>query len=229
MARFLGVLVALVALVGCGGNVAINQAHIRFAHLVPDGGRLAYYFGDSLKFVNVEYPTITPYRAADSGAITLNVGPFPGNTYLAQAFGNVTDAGRYTAVTIGYRSPQSGEPSLSMFVLQDESIPPPTGESRLRVVQAAPNTNALDWYVTLTNVNLNDVEPDFTNIGLGEASAYANFGVGTRRLRATLPGTKTVVYDTSIGLSGRQIYTLYLRLTTSGPVAITHSMVKDGG
>gem|GEM_PF-6767104 len=230
MNRILALLAVLVAalIVGCGGNVAINRAHVRYVDLVPDGPQLDFYQDGTRVIHGLDFLNATGYNLVDSGSRTFTITQLSHTDVKATATTTVQDATPYTVIATGRANPTGAEPGYQLYVIQDPTVKPAAATAGIRVFHAAPSTPALDWYFTNSSVDFNSLTPDYSAIDFGTSSYTGIHSVGSWRVRATLTGTKTVVLDTNIVVSGRNNYTVFARDALNGGTPIQASLILDG-
>lgn len=186
-------LVLPLVLAGCKINT-INSfppkaAHVRMVNVVADAplldvtvdGTIAWTgvaFEGSTDFVDFDNKD-TPFSATVRGATS----PLVEQTY------SLAGEQTYTLVAFGTtRVP-------SFLLMPDATSEPGSGRSQLRIANVAAGIGAIDAYLTPPGVAIDDLLPNFTNLGYNTATTYLQFSSGTYQLRMTVAGTKTVIYD----------------------------------
>lgn len=197
--RFLLQLVAIISaaalLASCGKNATpSSDATMRVINFGVDYGAVNVAFDDSgtsTSFAsNVTREGASSYATVKSGTRNFTVSSVSGGgSLLVQSLAPST-AAKYTLITYGVSS------SPRAMVLQDDTFSQPaTGFFRFRVAVPAMGLDALDVYLTAAGADLSTTSPSFTALANGIVSSTADYAVGTYQLRATVAGTKTVVYD----------------------------------
>jgi hypothetical protein len=143
---------ALSALLGCVGALALSTspagaapdpsaaAMVRGAHFSPDTPSVDVYLTSfaggttTLALSNVGYGDISGYQRLQPGLYTVGMRPAGADPSTPAAISWKLDAkpgSAFTAMAIGMHQ------SLQGRVLSDDLTPPPAGQSRVRIIQAA--------------------------------------------------------------------------------------------
>jgi len=225
-----GMIVGVLALLvfGCGGNVSINRAHVRFLNLVPNGPDLDLYVQGTRVIHGSAFQNLSKYGLYDAGNTTFAVTKLSQPGIEASLTGDVQEPSRYTVVVLGYGDPDAQPPSYSLILLPDQSELPDQTTSVLRIVNGSPAAGLVDVYVTEPNVDINAASPTYTSLALGGASPYGSYAIGSERVRVTPAGSKSILFDSTMFLGSRSIRTLYLRDTKDGGLPVLGSAVTDG-
>jgi len=170
-------------------------ARVRFVNATPDTAQA------NAISVRVDSVPVSPVAGLAFRGATAYVPAYLGTRRLlvsksATSTGIVTqdlalaDSGDYTVLLAG-----AVGSAISPVVLRDNNAPPAAGSIKLRFVNAAPSTAALDVYVTTATTDLATVLPTVARLAPNEASAYFEPAAASYRVRFTTAGTKTVVLD----------------------------------
>ena len=219
----------LVTLFACDptGNLPPGSAtaDIRVANLVVDvpsidvvasGG--SHINGTAFGEVSAAQPlssTITSLEARNSsgGATlgTVNVDPVTGRTYTFYALGKVA----------GFQG----------VLAQDDTGSATDSTYRLRFVHGLGLRvgQGLDVYLTTPAASLTGLTPNIANILFGVASNYAVADTGLRRIRVTVTGLSTIVFDTTFAthLADSTSFTFALTDSLGGGAPATLHLVTD--
>lgn len=198
---------------------------VRVVHASADAPDVNVLVNGDIAFEGVPFGDASPLVELDSGDIDVQVdGLLPGGD-TATVIGPVTltleaDT-QYNVLAIGDVA------AIEALVLSQEQIEVPGDEVRVRVVHAAPGAPEVDVYVTAPGDTLDDTPLGTFEFGgdLGPAQVPE----GDYRIRVTVAGTDTVVYDTgAIDLPGGADL-LIAAVTNTGPgdAPIT-LLVSDG-
>lgn len=186
---------AAALLSSCGKNSSpSSDASMRVVNLGVDYGAVNVAFDDSGKSMafasNVAREGVSAYATVKSGARNFTVSSVSGGgSLLVQPLAPAT-AAKYTMITYGVAS------SPRAMLLQDDIVTQPAaGNFRFRVAVPAVGLDSLDFYLTAAGADLATTSPSYSALGNGVSSSTADFAAGTFQLRATIAGTKTVVYD----------------------------------
>ncbi|MFO1312750.1 MAG: DUF4397 domain-containing protein [Burkholderiales bacterium] len=202
---FFAVCLVVLAIAGCKINT-INYfpphpAQVRVLNLLP-GSTVDVQITGQPSFTNVAFETITGYQTYVNQSTQFTV-TFSGTS---------TQIGSFT-IPLGGDQPYTlvvyGTSLAPLVTLVAEVAQAPTnGNVQLAVFNAAANNPNLDLYLTAPGVDIANVGPNFSFISYSGNSFNLAFAPGTYQIRATVAGTKTVVYD-----SGGQVYTPNIALT----------------
>ena len=171
-------------------------ARVRFVNATPDTAQANAISVrvDSVPvsppFGGLAYRAATAYVPAYLGTRRLLVSKSATSTGIVAQDLALADSGDYTVLLAG---PVGS--AISPVVLRDNNAPPAAGSIKLRFVNAAPSTAALDVYVTAATTDLATVSPTVARLAPNEASAYFEPAAASYRVRFTTAGTKTVVLD----------------------------------
>lgn len=189
------ILSATVLLTSCGKNASpSSDASMRVINFGVDYGAINVAFDDSgtaTSFAsNLARESASGYASIKSGTRNFTVSSVSGGGSLLVQSLTPGAAAKYTLITYGVSS------SPRAMLLQDDNyIQPAAGFFRFRVAVPAVGLDALDLYLTPAGADLATTSPSLTALANGITSSTADFAVGTYQLRATVAGTKTVVYD----------------------------------
>jgi len=225
-----GIIVGALALLafGCGGSVATSRAHVRFVDMVPDGSPIDFYVQGTRVKEGAEYLDATGYALYDPGTTTFSITGLGQSTILAQVSGDVQAPLDYTVVAVGRETPPAGQPGYQLVLLPEQGGPATSTTSFIRIANVAPAELAFDVYVTAPNVDLNTVTPTYSNLAFGTVSDYGSYAVGSRQIRVTPVGSKSVLFDKTLIMLGKQVRTLYVRDSNHGGLPLQSSLVVDG-
>jgi hypothetical protein len=108
---------------------------------------------------------------------------------------------------------------LNPIVLIDDPTPADTGETRIRLVHAAPTAGAVDIYVTEPGAELATAVPVLTSVAFGAASDYMGLDSRTYQVRVTVAGGDVLLIDLPLlVMSSMQVLTIVMMDTMgSGP------------
>lgn len=178
----------------CGKNAApSSDAQMKVINLGVDLGSVnaAYDDGGNKSFAsNVAREATSTYATIKGGARNYTVTAVTGGGTLFQQSIGATAGGKYSLIVYGNTA------SPRAMVLQDDNITQPdAGKFRMRVVVPAVGLDVLDIYVTTPGADISTLSPSFPSVANAGVSAIADFTTGATQIRATIAGTKTLVYD----------------------------------
>ena len=154
---------------------------IRLAHLSPDTPgvdvRLTAFEGaaEAIVLENVTFGTVSDYQRVPAGFYTLSMVPAgspPGTAAVLTTTVEIAAGGSYTSVAVGRHA------DLTQKVFADDLTPPPAGQARVRLIQAATAVPSVD-VATADGV---DVAQD---TAFGTAAPYATVPAGSRTIEVT--------------------------------------------
>ena len=226
--RFLFKLAALVSaaalLTSCGKNDApSSDATMRVVNFGVDYGAINVAYDDNgtaKSFAsNVAREGISSYATVGSGSRSFTLSTVTGGgSLLVQSLAPVV-AAKHTLITYGVSSAPR-----TMLLQDDAVVVPAAGNFRIRVAVPAAGLDALDFYLTTDGADLSATSPTFSALANGGGTSTADFAAGTFQLRATVAGTKTVVFD-----GGTQTFASLDRITvliyTSGSNKLANAAI----
>jgi hypothetical protein len=195
------------AIAGCtmksGGYNTVSPPKMRFFNAGMDIGAVDVTLGNVLIAAGLNFETFTPYATTQPGAqpITLNLSG-QSSTFI-EATQSFENGDRFSYVLYGRAS------APAQIIINDNVELPGGGKSKVRLINAATEKGPLDLYVTNPGVDIAQVAPDISGVALGSASDFVEMDAGSRQLRITPQGSKTILYDSGqVALSERNGYGL---------------------
>ena len=185
-------MVALLA--ACGKNASpSSDSSMKVVNLGVDLGAVnaVYDDGGNKSFAsNVARETASTYATVKGGSRNYTVTAVTGGGTLFQQAISATAGAKFSLIVYGnIASPRA-------MILQDDNIvQPDAGKFRLRVAVPAVGLDVLDVYVTTPGADISTLSPSFPSVANAAVSAIADFAMGATQIRATIAGTKTLVYD----------------------------------
>lgn len=185
-------------------SAASATAEVRVAHLSPETGGADVWVtpvgGTQTEFTHdVTYGEITKYTTVPAGTYAVSMHPTGVTTGKPLLAGNLTLApgGIYTVVVTGPTN------HLVDKVIDDDLVPPPSGRSKLRIIQASTTAGSPTIRV-VPGPNL------ATNMAYAAATGYGVVPQGNWRIQIS---TEPKLHPT-VDLAANTIYTL---LVLNGP------------
>ena len=210
-----GVLVAVLVLSACGETTGPDlrlDASVRVLHAAPETPRLEVVLeGESRTLL--EYAEVSERITVESGDRRLQL-IAAGETEALIDLDTIFESGKqYTVLAAG----RAGE--IQPILLADDPVPADTGETRVRVVNAAPTAEAVDVYITEPGSELSAESPLLTSVAFGEASEYMVLESMTYQVRVTSAGGTELLIDLPLlVLSSLRVVTIVMMDTRgSGP------------
>ncbi len=223
---FFAVCLVVLAIAGCKVN-SINYfpphpAQVRVLNLLP-GSSIDVAITGQPSFTNVAFQTITGYQ-----------------TYLNQTTQfTVTLSG--TSTTIGtFTIPLGGDQPYTLIAYGTQTAPlvtlvaevaqaPTNGNVQLSVFNAAQNNPNLDIYITAPGVDITNIGPNFSYVSYSGNSFNLAFPPGTYQIRATVAGTKTVVYDSGGTVYQPNIALSFIAYAVGSGVLVNAAVIEAKG
>jgi hypothetical protein len=224
--RFL--LAALLALplvvAGCKINTInyfpVKYANVRMINLMPDVPAVNVTQGSTAVWSGVAFEAATGYLDFENTTNTFTVSVAGATGSLISATYDLAGEAPYTLIPYGTReAPQ-------VLMLLDTAVTPGSGRFQMRFANVAPGNGTVDVYVTAPGVAIDNLSANFFAVGYGGVTGYGGFAAGTYQIRATLTGTKTVVYDSGARTYGSDTTTAFL-LYTRGSGDLFNGMQAD--
>ncbi len=194
----LTLLIVVVFASGCGSS---SHANIRFVNATPDESSLDFLINNNT-VATVSYGTASSYQSVAAGSEQLQVEP-SGTTSAIISTTTTANAGAYQSLfSLNYSY------AISNVVLTDDNSAPPSGDFKLRIVNAAPGLGTQDVYIEPAGTDITTVSATVSSLAFGAASGYSSLAAGNYEVYFTAPGQKFVNVDSgSIAFSAGQIRT----------------------
>lgn len=210
-----GALVAVLASAACGETTAPElrlDATVRVLHAAPETPRLEVVLEGESRTV-LDYAEVSERITLESGERRLQLRLSGETAALIDLDTLFESGGQYTVLVAGR------EGSLQPIVLTDDPAPADTGETRIRLVHAAPTAGIVDIYVTQPGAPLEAASPDLTSVAFGDASDYMILESRTYQVRVAVAGGGELLVDLPLlVLSSMRVLTLVIMDTMgSGP------------
>jgi hypothetical protein len=229
--RLLGVPFALsaVSLAACGGgNDDENTGHsnVRLLNLMSDLASIDLWADDTRWFAGAATDAVTDYIDVDDDTFDLELrSAGSSSTLLSNEQGFGEDL-YYTLIAWG----RAGAPRIWKLEENQDVDDIASGRGALRVFGATEDIGLLDVYLTAETTDLADATAQFSGIGEGNASGYAEISAGTYRLRVTGNGDPD---DLRLDLSGIAVtaatYSTLVLTAGSGGTLVHASLLAQRG
>ncbi len=182
-------LLALVFLAGCGGSGRPqNSVDVRLFNAVAGSEPLEILIDDSVSSPGVAFGSAGLYTNLPFGSRVVKVRSTTTGEVIAQVEGNFGPNGIYTMVAQGTRAAPSVVP------MNEDNAQLTSGRIRLRLLGSAPESGALDLYLTPTT-DISASTPQLAGVPFSAAGTYVNLDAGTYAITITVNGTKEVVFQ----------------------------------
>lgn len=198
MKRSLGFGLAVLAaaqLLGCSSDIVAfdpsRDARFRVVNVVRDAPLLDVLVEGSVVFRALAYGGSTGYLFANAGSrLVTGRSAAADSSTIFQIQAPLGVGNTYTILAMGHVG------SVQVPVLTEDVSPPPSGQAKIRAINAAPSAPAVDVYVTAPGADLVAATPSVSGLGFGQISGYLPFPEALYQLRATEAGTKNVLVNT---------------------------------
>jgi hypothetical protein len=174
----------LATLPGCQnieGTSSVSQ--VRIIDTSPDAPGMDIYQGSGALAYNLGFGTATSYVPITPGTYSITADKSGSQQQLISSKGTFGGSTQYT-VLIG-----NFEASLQESIIQDQSIPAPSGEVGFRFLDQAASVGAVDLYLVSSTGTLATSKPVVTGLTFGGNSGYINVPAGTYSVVALATGT----------------------------------------
>lgn len=214
MGNRVGAAVLVLVAAACGeatAPVLLLDATVRVLHAAPETSRLEVILeGESRTLL--EYAEVSEYITIGSGERRLELVTVGEEALIDFEIVLEPDT-QYTVLVAGVAG------DLNPIVLIDDPTPADTGETRIRLVHAAPTAGAVDIYVTEPGAELATAVPVLTSVAFGAASDYMVLDSRTYQVRVAVAGVDVLLIDLPLlVMSSMQVLTIVMMDTMgSGP------------
>jgi hypothetical protein len=201
---FLGILTAASTLMGAFALSAAtpaaaqqaDTARVRVIHASPDAPAVDIYLNDSKAITNLAYKAASDFAAVPAGSYAVKV-TATGATDAVISANLPLEAGQsYTVVAVGQLA------DITARVYVDDTSSLASGQARLRVIHASPNTPGVDVAVTGGPVLIN-------NLAFPDASDDLDVDAGTYNVEVRPAGTETAALSApGLALEAGKYYTV---------------------
>ena len=210
-------LITLPILLALASFAAFGQ-RVRVIHASPDAPAVDISVDGTPALDHLPFGQWTDYTSVPAGQRIFQVYVAGTTTKVAEANVNINPGQDYTVIASGYATPEKA-PGLRLILLQDSNFTAAEGQSRVRVVHAAPGAPAVDVYAEAPYAALKDKTPILTNVPFGVGSGYLTVPATRNYAARVVPtGTKTIAID-----SGRVMF------PSGGAVTVIAVDNKGGG
>jgi len=196
-------------LVACGGGddnfddrADVADPKVRFVHAFPGGPAVTLQRNGVAESAatNVDYKYGSQYYGVPTAMADFSLRVAATNTEVASTSVDAQRGKKYTLVALPATA------GAELLVINDPYNKRLTSDdARLRVLNAAPNAQTFDVYVTALGIDLSGASPSLSGVDYKEvapASGADSLEVdgGAYQLRITPQGSKTVIFSTPISV-----------------------------
>jgi hypothetical protein len=224
-----GFLVVLALSAGCGNGGTLEPSElsaIRVFNASPDSPELNVLLRGSEIAQGLAYAHGQFYKYVQPGPGEIEV-----HTTITDDVLLVYDATFVAGTPYTFAITGTAGARQSIFVA-DDTTAAPSGNFKVRVIQLASLGPAMDLYITDPGADLSTATPVVTGIAYTKSSAYVTEPIGSKQLRATQAGTKTLLWDSTnpVTFTSGQGVTVFLigaAGTGGGGAPYTGQLVAD--
>ncbi len=208
---------------GCGGssNNGTTNAQVKSYDAIPNGGTAAVTVSGGLNatvtaFNGSAYVFATP--GLQNASFTLTGPPtFTSPNYAT----SINSSAYYTAILVGRDDVASNDARAPQLVLAgDDQTSPSSADSRIRVVNAAPDAGNVDVLVNGVNTAPNTAYPSFTS--------YSELAAGSATITVRQTGSATIIVPSTVfSTTAGHRYTIYVTEPTVSTPAYAFQVVQD--
>jgi hypothetical protein len=220
-----GCIVALLllaaALTGCQSVEGTSQyTQVRYIDASPDAPALDVYQGSALSLYSVGFGSVSSYIPVASGGYSYSVDVSNTQQQLATVRGTFTLGNQYT-VLVGNTAA-----NLQMTVLQDGSVPAPSGQIAFRFLDQAIHAGAVDIYLVPPSGTLSTTLPILTRVTFNNVPIYIDVPFGAYSIVVLPTGTSTSATSSAAGATATtNVHALYSGSEISYPAASVRTIV----
>jgi hypothetical protein len=196
-----------------------GNALVRVIDAVPGGPAVEVFADDSKIFSGIAYKTASPYKEVSGERHTFRIRPAGQDTAqpLAENSEGLSDGKHYTVVAT---ASSDGKPTL--YVYNDDLVPPPAGKARVRVLNASPEAGEVDVYAKQGNKKL------FGGVNALTISSYSEFDPMTGAIEVRPAGKNNAVLTLpNARFEAGNNYTVAIFGKTSGTPKLESMIIED--
>ncbi|HEY9104618.1 DUF4397 domain-containing protein [Chitinimonas sp.] len=218
---------ATLGLAGCNGLKSGDDsihANLRFVNLMTDQATVSVLLDDATQLSSLPFEQSSSYQDnAWAASYTIKI-----NNASNALLGSFTLAPAQKSHTTTYLYGSAVGMKYASFT--DEAYTVSSGKFVVRTLLAADNLSGFDLYVTGASDDLSNLTPTVYAYAAGSMSAYSSeTASGSYRVRLTLSGTKTVVFDTTMTFDSATATTLVLHTLGSSQLPTVMRIKPDDG
>lgn len=209
------------ALTACGSG-SEDDARLRLLNASPDLGTVDLTSDKDKLSSNVATLSLGEYGGRKAGVATLQVRGVSGGATLASSPATLKKDTRYTLIAYG------GAGRAQTTLLQEDQTEPASGQSKLMVMNLAPDAGKLRVFVTAADTVLNDAQAfGGREIDGGQSTGYVTQTAGRYRIRVTdADRREDLRLDLpAVELASGKVATLVLR--GSGTGMLVHGLMLE--
>ena len=173
---------------GCG-NSSNDQANVRALNLISGASGVKITAGGTTIMTGGSFETLTGFTGIGAGNQEFKV-------TLAGSTGTLVDLIYSLSSGISFSFVTTGTPGATIAVLLADVYTTPSGSNfAFRVLDMSLVATVIDVYLTDPGADIATATPVVTAASFGSPTLFVNTPSGSRQMRITTTGTKTVIYD----------------------------------
>jgi hypothetical protein len=216
---------AALVLAGCGKITEnFGSARLRVVNLAAEAGTVQVRVDDTVLATSLAYEGTLAGGSISGGTRRMAITRVGETTSLSDSnFGAAQDS-NYTAVFLGYSS------GYSTLLLSETTTAPSGGNFKLRMASVAQGAGSVDVYVEPVGADITAATPRVTQLFSRTVGDFQNISAGDYQVRATVAGSKDVVFDSGrITFGAGQVFTMYLYTSGSARLLQGAMVPQDVG
>jgi hypothetical protein len=195
-----------------GGSSSDNSANLRLLNASSSYAGLALTVNDKSVNTEVAYATVGTYGSVDTDATTSQIQTTGIGTTVASLAPSLNKGSNNTMIAYGWAG------AIHTSMLQEDQAAAESGKAKLLVMNLAPDSGTLDFYLSVVGDSLDNEAAIASNVSGGLSSGFSTINSGSYRLRVTSAGKKEEVRldIPSITLSSTGVATLIVTSNEGG-------------
>lgn len=222
-----GLLLTAVSACDPTGNIppGANTANIRVANLVVDVPSIDVVSSGGARLNGVAFGVVADPETFNSTTTAFQTRNHSGGAVLGTEAVDLVTNRTYTFYALGQAA------GFQAVLATDDTISATDSTYRIRFVHGLGLRvgQGLDVYVTAPATSLSGLAPSITNTPFGAASSYVAADTAFRRVRVTVTGLTTIVFDTTFAtsLADSTSFSFVLTDVVGGGAPATLHLVTD--
>jgi Domain of unknown function (DUF4397) len=176
---------AVLLTASCGST----KTQLRVMNAVVDEPNLDLLVDGTASATSIAYGTSDGYHSITSGSRHIQIEPSGTSSPLVDQNINFSSGTDTTIMAANFSS------SITTLVLIDDNSAPPSGDIKLRIVNAAPSIGPADVYIVSPGTDINTTAPTLTNLAFGAASSYQSLSATNYEIIFTPTAQKFLLID----------------------------------
>lgn len=223
LAAFASLAILAITLTACGGG-SDDDARVRLLNAGADPGPVDLISDNDKLSAGVGALAVGEYGNRAAGAATLQLRGANSTANLAATPATLQKGVSHTLIAYG------GPEAIRTSLLQEDQTEPASGQSKLMVLNLAPDAGPVSVFVTAPDAVLTSSSPFAASLAVGVGSGYVTQAAGTYRIRVTDPAKRDEIrLDLpAFKLESGQVTTLILRGSTGGTLVHALTLQQRG-